>query len=92
MIDSYSRGSVMLRVHRPTGSTEVKFTISRAEPLTADEVRRVNDELADYPSARGAHLARAAHEGRWEVRDASGVVLDHDGGDDTATLRWTGQV
>lgn len=89
MRDTYSRGNVTLTVDRPAGSDTVTFTISRAAPLTTDEVRRVNAELADYPSARGAALAHHAAVGRWEVRGGEGAVLAHDGGDESVQLSWT---
>ncbi|MEW2484288.1 hypothetical protein AB0876_32350 [Mycobacterium sp. NPDC049093] len=86
MITTYSRGHVTLTVEQTPGADDVTFTIVRQAALTADDVRRVNAELDDYPAARGARLVQLAGTGEWVVQ--AGAVVVSDQGDPTADLRW----
>ncbi|KXO91046.1 Uncharacterised protein (plasmid) [Tsukamurella tyrosinosolvens] len=88
MRTGYSRGNVTLTVEEFADSSTVTFTITRTAPLTDDEVRRVNAELADYPAAHGAQLERVLVDtDEWQVRSRGlAVALDH--GDPLAELRW----
>lgn len=86
MITTYSRGNVTLTIEQLPGVDELTFTIVREAPLTADEVRRVNSELADYSTARGAQLMQVPGTDEWVVR--AGAVVVSDKGDPTAELRW----
>ncbi|MEN4460921.1 hypothetical protein ABFV47_32820 [Mycolicibacterium fortuitum] len=88
MLNSYIRGGVTLTVNEPIGADNVTFTITRAAPLTDDEVRRINLELADYTAAHGAQLIQSPSTGEWEIRvDATVVATDN--GNPTAPLQWT---
>lgn len=88
MIDTYQRGNVTLTAETRSGLGEVTFTISREAPLTDDDVRRLNREIADHPAARGAQLVHVPETGAWVVRAGADLASDH--GDPTADLRWVG--
>ncbi|MEN4397475.1 hypothetical protein [Mycolicibacterium conceptionense] len=87
MISTYNRGSVTLTVETASDRDEVAFTIVRRAPLTADDVRRLNSEIADYAAARGAQLLQQPVTGEWVVARAE-TVLVSDKGDSIADLRW----
>jgi hypothetical protein len=86
VIDTYRRSNVTLTVDDHGGAGQVTFTITRTAPLTDDEVRNVNAELADYNASHGAQLVQSPDTGEWEVR--TGTVLASDHGDSGAVLQW----
>ncbi|KMV13632.1 hypothetical protein ACT17_34330 [Mycolicibacterium conceptionense] len=92
MITTYSRGNVTLTVDQPAGTDQATFAIARTEPLTDDETRRVNDELASHSAAQGAQLVQDPDTGETLViRPGHGAdaIVARDEGDAGHLLTWT---
>jgi len=83
MISTYIRGNVTLSVEHIAGD-RTAFAIKRTAPLTDDDIRRLNAELADCSSAQ---LIRTRALGETVVRRAD-TVMARDNGAETADLCW----
>lgn len=86
MITTYSRGNVTLTIDQPHNASHVTFTLTRHAPLAADDIRRVNNELADHPAAHGAQLTQSPG-GTWEIRTPH-TIFTTDQGNPTSPLQW----